>query len=59
MSTIVKSIVGFLREEDGVTAIEYGLIASLVALAVIAGATLLGTNLNAMFNFVAGKMKTA
>jgi pilus assembly protein Flp/PilA len=59
MSTIVKSIVGFLREEDGVTAIEYGLIASLVALAVIVGATALGTSLNGMFTFIAGKMKTS
>ncbi len=40
----------FLRQEDGVTAIEYGLLAALVAVAIITGATLLGTNLNALFN---------
>jgi pilus assembly protein Flp/PilA len=56
---MMNALIRFYREEEGVTAIEYGLIASLVALAIIVGATLLGTNLNAMFNFVAGKMKTA
>ena len=59
MSAIIKSITEFMREEDGVTAIEYGLIASLVALGIIVGATLLGTQLNAMFTFIAGKLKTS
>jgi len=49
----------FLKDEEGAHAIEYGLIASLIAVAIIAGATLLGTNLNAMFNFIAGKIKTS
>ena len=45
-----------IESERGVTAIEYGLLASLIALAIIAGATLVGTNLNAVFNFIAGKV---
>ncbi len=45
-----------IDSERGFTAIEYGLLASLVALAIIVGATLLGTNLNGMFNYVAGKV---
>ena len=45
-----------IKSERGVTAIEYGLLASLVALAVITGATLLGTNLNGVFNYIAGKV---
>lgn len=49
----------FVRDEDGVTAIEYGLLASLIALAIIVGATTLGGKLNDMFNFIAGKLKTA
>jgi pilus assembly protein Flp/PilA len=49
----------FYREEEGVTAIEYGLIASLVALAIITGATLLGKNLDSMFSYIAGLLKTA
>jgi pilus assembly protein Flp/PilA len=42
----MDAIRNFIQEEDGVTAIEYGLIAALVAVAIIAGATLLGTSLN-------------
>lgn len=46
-----------VESEEGVTAIEYGLIASLVALAIIAAATTLGTNLSTMFNHVAANLK--
>lgn len=49
----------FLRDESGVTAIEYGLIASLVGVAIIAGAILLGGQLNETLAFVAGKMSGA
>jgi pilus assembly protein Flp/PilA len=42
----------FAKDERGVTAIEYGLIASLVALAVITGAGQLGTSLNAKFTSI-------
>ena len=47
----------FLKDESGATAIEYGLIASLVAVAIISGAGALGNNLNNTFNSLAGKMK--
>ena len=46
-----------IRSEKGVTAIEYGLIASLIALAIIAAVTLVGTNLNTLFGTIAGKLK--
>ena len=46
----------FLRDESGVTAIEYGLIATLVGVAIIAGATILGTNLNDTLQLVADKI---
>lgn len=36
----------FVRDESGATAVEYGLIAALVAVAIIGGATALGTKLN-------------
>ncbi len=52
----MKKIMEFLRQEDGVTAIEYGLIASLIAVMIIAGATIIGTNLDAVFNDVAGHL---
>jgi len=40
----------FICDEEGVTAIEYGLIAALIAVMIIVGAGLVGTNLNALFN---------
>jgi len=49
----------FLRDESGATAIEYGLIASLIAVAIIAGASALGTNLGATFTSLAGQLKTS
>jgi pilus assembly protein Flp/PilA len=44
------------KNEEGVTAIEYALIAALVAVVIIGGATLLGTNLNTLFTNIAGKI---
>jgi len=41
-----------------VSAIEYGLIAALVALAIVTGATAIGTDLNAMFNAIGTKLTT-
>jgi len=46
----------FIRNEDGVTMIEYGLLAALVAVAAIAGLTTLGGKLTDTFNQVAGKL---
>lgn len=40
--------------EDGATAIEYALIAALIAIAIIAGANLLGGSINSAFSNVAG-----
>jgi pilus assembly protein Flp/PilA len=42
----------FLKDESGATAIEYGLIAALIAVAIIGGVTALGTSTNAAFNKV-------
>ena len=42
----------FLRDEEGVTAIEYGLIAALIAVVIIAAVALIGTNLNTVFKKV-------
>ena len=46
----------FARDERGATAIEYGLIAALVAVVIIAGATSLGKNVGTTFNKVAGNI---
>lgn len=48
----------FWQEEEGVTAIEYGLIAALIAVAIITAVGLVGTNLENIFNFIAGKLTT-
>ncbi|HEY3918845.1 MAG TPA: Flp family type IVb pilin [Stellaceae bacterium] len=50
---IVKKL---FADESGATAIEYGLIAALIAVAIITAATTVGTNLNATFNTVAGDL---
>jgi pilus assembly protein Flp/PilA len=42
-----------LRNDDGATAIEYGLIAALIAVAAIAAFTAVGTNLSSIFHTVA------
>uniref|UniRef100_A0ABX1MX72 Flp family type IVb pilin n=2 Tax=Aromatoleum buckelii TaxID=200254 RepID=A0ABX1MX72_9RHOO len=46
----------FVRDEEGVTAIEYGLIAALIAVVIIAGVKLVGTNLLALFNAIAAEL---
>lgn len=48
----------FMKQDKGVTAIEYGLIAALIAVAFIAGATAIGTNLNTMFKAISTKLHT-
>ena len=53
MMQFVKRLV---REESGATAIEYGLIAALIAVAIITAATSVGTSLSGTFNTVAGKL---
>lgn len=48
----------FLADESGATAIEYGLLASLIAVAIITGAVLLGTNINQLFTDIANCLST-
>ena len=47
----------FLKDDSGATAIEYGLIASLISVVIIVGTTALGTNVGLTFNKVAGNIK--
>lgn len=55
----MKFIKNFLREEDGVTAIEYGLIAALIAVVIIGAVTTVGTELSAKFTVIANAIKAA
>ncbi len=47
----------FIKDENGATAIEYGLIAALIAVVIITSVTTVGTNLGATFSTVAGSIK--
>lgn len=56
MTNMIKN---FWKDEEGATAIEYGLIAGLIAVGILAGATLLGKNLDGLFNQIAQLLGTA
>ena len=56
---MVKHIVRFMREEDGATAVEYGLMVALIAVVIIVSVTTLGVNLNNLFSNVALNIATA
>ena len=51
----MTNIIRFLKDDSGATAIEYGLLAGLISLAIITAVTQLGTDLGAMF----GRISTA
>jgi len=53
-----KILARFAKDESGATAIEYGLIAALIALAIIVGAGALGNALNSKFSGIATKLNT-
>jgi len=55
----MKTIAKFLRDDSGATAIEYGLIAALIAVAIITAATTLGGQLSALFEGIGGKLTDA
>ncbi len=59
MEKYMQAVKRFIRDEEGVTAIEYGLLAALIAVAIIVGAGAVGTNLNGLFNKIAGKLGVA
>jgi pilus assembly protein Flp/PilA len=53
---MLQTLKDLLRSNSGATAIEYGLIAALVAVAAVAAMTTVGTNLSATFNNIATKL---
>ncbi len=52
-------IKNFIQDDAGVTAIEYGLIAALIAVIIVGAVTTVGTKLNGVFTSVAGKLPAA
>lgn len=55
---MIKNIQKFIADDSGVTAIEYGLIAALVAVAAVSAFTALGVKLTQVFTGVSKKMVT-
>jgi pilus assembly protein Flp/PilA len=51
---MLKHVVRFMREEEGTTAVEYGLMIALISAALVTAVQLMGTNLTNRFNTVAG-----
>ena len=53
----MSTLVAFFKNEEGATAIEYGLIAASISIAIIAVINALGTQLNASFKSVSDQLK--
>ena len=52
-------LAAFIADESGATAIEYGLIAAMIAVTVIVAMTTFGSSLTGLFNMVSGRASTA
>lgn len=56
---VMNWLKSFVKDDEGVTAIEYGLIAALIAVVIIIAVTLVGTELNNTFNTISGALQNA
>jgi pilus assembly protein Flp/PilA len=56
MSNFTSAFKAFIADENGVTAIEYGLIAALVGVAIATAATAMGDQLETLFNTIKNKL---
>ncbi len=59
MKQVIDQLINFTQDESGATAIEYGLLAALVALGITVGATALGAELGLFFGRIATRLSTA
>jgi pilus assembly protein Flp/PilA len=57
MRSLAKSLISFLKNEDGPTAVEYAVMLSLIIVVCIAAITTLGSNANATYSFVGSSIK--
>ena len=57
MRAITKSLVNFVKKEDGPTAVEYAVMLALIIVVCIAAITTLGSNANSTFSFVGSAIK--
>jgi pilus assembly protein Flp/PilA len=55
----MRFVAKLLRDESGATAIEYGLIAALISVVIIAAVTLVGSNLQGVFSSIASALSAA
>ena len=55
----MTNLIRFLKDDSGATAIEYGLLASLIALALITSVTLLGSTIAGKFSDIASEISKA
>ena len=53
---MLAKVKNFIREEEGASAVEYGLLVALIAVVIIGAVTTLGTNLSTTFDTVATKI---
>ena len=54
---MMKHVVRFFRDESAATAIEYGLIAALIAVVIVAALTTIGSRLNTKFSSIATTLR--
>jgi pilus assembly protein Flp/PilA len=59
MQKFISQLTAFIKDEEGASAIEYALIAALIALAISVGAKALGGQLNTTFNTIVTKLAAA
>ena len=59
MKQVIKKMQNFFNDESGATAVEYGLLAALIAGVIIAAVTTVGTDLSALFTKISGKLSAA
>jgi pilus assembly protein Flp/PilA len=59
MQALIQGIKRFVREDEGVTMVEYGLIAALIAVVCIGAVQIIGTNLNTTFGTIGTALGTA
>ena len=55
----MKKLMRFLKDEDGVTAVEYGIMVALIAVAIVGTVTAIGGQLNTLFGTVKTKLTPA
>jgi pilus assembly protein Flp/PilA len=53
---MITNLIAMIRDEEGATMVEYGLLVALIALVAIVGVTLLGTSLNTLFGNAASSI---